>query len=118
MSDERSAWGRAYRGGSLVCGRVYVTIREDRLGPSSHGRRYITVRFLDRLHPALRAELVELAHHLGPAARRAAERMEPIVVVIDDPVHGRERMVGRIEPPKVRGLYGGHVEFELRETAR
>jgi hypothetical protein len=38
-------------------------------------------------------------------------------VVIDDPCLGRERIVGRIEPPQVRRGYLGDVEFGLRETA-
>jgi len=53
----------------------------------------------------------------GAAARRAAERIEPLAVVIDDPCLGRERIVGRIEPPQVRRGYLGDVEFGLRETA-
>jgi hypothetical protein len=52
---QRYAWGRAYRDGSLVCGRVHITIgRDDRLGLAPHERRYVAARFLDRLHPALR----------------------------------------------------------------
>jgi hypothetical protein len=40
-------------------------------------------------------------------ARCVPERIEPIVVVIDDPRHGRER----IEPPQVRRGDLGEVEF-------
>jgi hypothetical protein len=117
--EQRYAWGRAYREGSLVCGRVHVRIgRHDSFGIAHHGRRYVSARFLDRLHPDLRAELTELACHHGPAARRAAERMEPIVVVIDDPCRGRERIVGRIEPPQAQRGFLGEVEFRLRERAR
>lgn len=119
VSEQRYAWGRAYREGSLVCGRVHVRIgRDDRHGFAPHERRYVAARFLDRLHPQLRAELTELAHHRGATARRAAERIQPIVVVIDDPCRGRERFVGRIEPPQVRRGYLGDVEFGLREPAR
>ena len=111
-SEQRYAWGRAYRGRSLVCGRVHVRIgRDDRLGLAPHERRYVAARFLDRLHPDLLAELTRR----GSAARRAAERLEPIVVVIDDPCLGRERIVGRIEPPQIRRSYLGDVEFGLRE---
>jgi hypothetical protein len=115
-SEQRHAVGRAYRGGSLVCGRVHVTIgRDDRLGLAPRERRYVAARFLDRLHPELRDELVALAGRRGAAARRAAERIEPIVLVIDDPRLGRERIVGRIEPPQVRRGHLGDVEFGLRE---
>jgi hypothetical protein len=71
------------------------------------------------VHPDLRAELAELARRRGAAARRAAERIEPIAIVIDDPTDGRERIVGRIEPPQVRLCFGalGDVEFGLREPS-
>jgi hypothetical protein len=119
MFERRYAWGRAYRDGSLVCTRVHVTFRrDDRLGLAPHERRYVAARFLDRVHPDLRAELVELARRRGAAARRAAERIEPIVVVIDDPRLGRERIIGRLEPPHVRRGDLGDVEFGLREPAR
>lgn len=115
---QRYAWGRAYRDGSLVCGRVHITIgRDDRLGLAPHERRFVAARFLDRLHPTLRSELVELIRRRGAAARRAAERMEPIVVVIDDPRHGRERIVGQLKPPQVRHGDLRDVEFHLREPA-
>lgn len=117
LFEKRYAWGRAYRDGSLVCTRVHVTFRRDpRLGLAPH--RYVAARFLDRLHPDLHAELAELTRRRGAAARRAAERIEPIVVVIDDPRLGRERIVGRIEPPQMRGSDLGDVEFGLREPAR
>jgi hypothetical protein len=119
VGEQRYAWGRAYREGSLVCGRVHVRIGgRDSLGIAHHGRRYVAARFLDRVHPDLRAELTELAHRRGADARRAAERMPPIVVVIDDPCRGRERIVGRIEPPQVPRGFLGEVEFRLRERAR
>ena len=121
VSEQRYAVGRAYRDGALICGRVHVKIgRDDRLGLAPHERRrYVAARFLDRVHPDLRAELAELARRRGAAARRAAERIEPIVVVIDDPCLGRERLVGRIEPPQARLCLGalGDIEFGLREPA-
>jgi hypothetical protein len=118
MVSEQRHWGRAYRDGSLVCGRVHVMIgRDDRLGLAPHERRYVAARFLDRLHPDLRAELVALAGRHGASARRAAERIEPIVLVIDDPRLGRERIVARIEPPQERHGYLGDVEFGLREPS-
>ncbi|HEV3484222.1 MAG TPA: hypothetical protein VG106_02365 [Vicinamibacterales bacterium] len=118
MVDKRyTAVERAYRDGSLVCGRIHVTFgHDDRLGLAPHERRYVAARFLDGVHPDLRAELAELARRRGAAARRAADRIEPIVVVIDDPYLGRERIVGRIEPPQVRLCVGalGDIEFGLR----
>jgi hypothetical protein len=97
---------------------VQVTFgRDDRLGLAPHERRrYFAARFVDRLHPDLRAELAEVARRRGAAARRAADRIEPIVVVIDDPCLGRERIVARIEPPQVRRCFGclSDVEFGLR----
>jgi hypothetical protein len=117
--EQRYAWGRAYRDGSLVCTRVHIKIgHDDRLGLAPHERRrYVAARFLDRLHPDLREELAELGRRRGAAARRAAERLEPIVVVIDDPQHGRERIVARLEPPQIRRRFGtlGDLEFGLRE---
>lgn len=119
MVDKRhTAIGRAYRDGSLVCGRIHVTFgRDERLGLAPHERRYVVTRFLDRMHPTLRSELAELARRRGAAARRAAERMEPIVLVIDDPRQGRERIVGRLEPPQTRRIDLRDVEFQLRERA-
>jgi hypothetical protein len=116
---QRDAWGRAYRDGSLVCGRVYVSFGcDDRLDLAPRERRYVVARFQDRLHPTLRSELVELTRRRGAAARRAAERMEPIVVVIDHPRHGRDRIVGRIEPPQMRRGDLRDVEFGLKERMR
>jgi hypothetical protein len=114
--ERRQAVGRAYRDGTLVCGRVHVTIgRDDGLGLTQRERRCLRARFLDRLHPDLQAELAELARRRGAAAQRAAERLDPIVVVIDDPQTGRERIEAHIEPPQVRRAYLSDVEFPLRE---
>jgi hypothetical protein len=116
--EQRYAWGRAYRDGSLVCSRVHVTFgHDDRLGLAPRERRYLVARFQDRLHPTLRSELVELARRRGAAARRAAERMEPIVIVVDDPRHGRDRIVARLQPPQTRRGDLRDVGFELREPA-
>jgi hypothetical protein len=115
--EPRYAWGRAYRDGSLVCGRVHVTFaRDDRLGLAPRERRHVFARFQDRLHPTLHSELVELARRRGAAAHRAAERIEPIVIVIDDPRHGRDRIVGRLVPPQMRRGDLREVEFGLREV--
>jgi hypothetical protein len=114
--SRQQAVGRAYRDGELVCGRVHITIRcDERLGLTSRERRRVAARFLDRLHPDLRADLVALIQQRGGSARRAADRIEPIAVVIDDPATGPERIEGRIEPPQVRGRYLEDVEFGLHE---
>jgi len=114
--EQRYGWGRAYRDGRLVCWRVHVTIgRDARLGLAPHERRYVTACFRERMDSALHAELVALARQRGGAARRAAERMEPVVIVVDDPRHGRERVVGRLQPPQVRGGDLYDIEFVIRE---
>jgi hypothetical protein len=118
VSERRYAWGQAYRGGSLICGRVRVTFgRDDRLGLAPRERRNVVARFEDCLHPALRLELIELARRRGAAARRAAERIEPIVILVGDPRYDRERIVGRLVPPQVRRGDLRDVEFGLRELA-
>jgi hypothetical protein len=111
------AWGRAYRDGRLVCWRVHVTIGRDdaRLGLAPHERRYVTARFRERLDSTLHAELVALSRGRGAAARRVAERMEPIVIVVEDLHRGRQRMVGRLQPPQVRGGDLCDIEFTVRE---
>jgi hypothetical protein len=116
VTEQRHAWGQAYRDGSLVCGRVHLTFgRNDRLGLAPRERRSVVARFEDRLHPTLRSELIELARRRGSAARRAAERLEPIVILVGDPRHGRERIVGRLVAPQSRHGDLRNVEFELRE---
>lgn len=118
IDGRRHAWGQAYRDGSLVCGRVHVTFgRDERIGLAPRERRMVLARFEDRLHPALRAELAELARRRGAAARRAAERIEPIVLMVGDPRDGRERIVGRIVPPQARRGALRDIAFELRELA-
>jgi len=118
IGARRHEWGQAYRDGSLVCARVRVTFAHDeRLGLAPRERRTVIARFEDRLHPALRAELAELARRRGAAARRAAERMEPIVLMVGDPRDGRERIVGRIVPPQARRGNLRDIEFGLRELA-
>ncbi len=115
--EQRYGWGRAYRDGRLVCWRVHVTIGrdDDRLGLAPRERRYVTARFRERLDRDLHAELVQLVRRRGAAARRVAEALEPIVIVVDDPRHGRARVVGRLQPPQVRGRDLGDIEFAVRE---
>jgi hypothetical protein len=117
--EQRYAWGRAYRDGRLVCWRVHVTIGRDmdRLGLAPHERRYVTARFRERLDRDLHAELLALARRRGAAARRVAESLAPIVIVVDDPRHGRTRLTGRLQPPQVRGVDLADIEFTIREHA-
>jgi hypothetical protein len=116
-SEQRCAWGRAYRDGRLVCWRVHVTIGRDdsRLGLAPRERRFVTARFRERLDRDLHAELLQLVRRRGAAARRVAETLEPIVIVVDDPRDGRARVVGRLQPPQVRGRDLGDIEFAVRE---
>lgn len=115
--EQRYGWGRAYRDGRLVCWRVHVTIGrdDDRLGLAPRERRYVTARFRERLDRDLHAEFLQLVRRRGAAARRIAEALEPIVIVVDDPRHGRARVVGRLQPPQVRGRDLGDIEFAVRE---
>ena len=92
--------GRAYRAGRLVCCCVHVAIRlDDRLGLTRRERRIVRVRFCEPLADDLRAELGELARRRGTASERAAERIAPLELVIDDPAGQRERITGRLRPP-------------------
>jgi hypothetical protein len=118
--EQRYGWARAYRNGRLVAGRVRLTVDHDvRAGLTSHERRRRSLRaaFTERVDPTLRAELVAVARRRGAAARRAADRMEPIEVVIDDPHRGRERIVGRVLPPQQQRGDFDEIEFGLRELA-
>jgi hypothetical protein len=102
----------------VVCGRVELTVRADsRLGLTPRERRVFTVRFLDGLESRLRAELTELVRRRGAVARRAAERMEPIEIVFDDPLRGLQRIIGWIQPPQRRNGDVHDIQFGLREPA-
>lgn len=112
---QRSRLGRAYRAGRLVCGWVQVTIsEEERLGLTRQERRVVRVRFREPINDALRSELALLMRRRGLAARRAADRLDPIVVVVDDPHGGRERIIGRVEPPQTHHGSVPDAEFALR----
>ena len=116
--EQRYEWGRAYRHGRLVCARVRVTIgRDPRLGLTPRERRYVTARFDERVDRALHDELVALAHRRGAAARRVADRLDAIEIVVDDPHRGPERLVGRLQPPEVRRGDLHEIEFTVREPA-
>lgn len=114
--DHVHGWGRAYRNGQLVCGRVRLTVGYDeRLGLTRHERRYVTVRFQDGLADPFRAELTKLVRRRGAAARRAAACIDPIEVVGDDSGGERTTIVGLLSPPcSAHGLLRD-IEFGLRE---
>jgi hypothetical protein len=116
--EQRYGWARAYRDGRLVAGRVRLIVDHDvRVGltPRERRRRSLRAAFTERVDPILRDELAAVARRRGVAARRAADRMEPIEVVIDDPHRGRLRIVGRVLPPQQRRGDLDEIEFGLRE---
>ena len=118
LGAERWRVGRAYRGGRLVCGCVHVAIRfDDRLGLTRRERRTVWVRFCEPVADELQAELSELARRRGGAGERAAERIDPIEVVIEDPSGKHERMTGRLRPAHTRHGRLREIEFGLRERA-
>src|SRR5918998_1400385 len=85
----------ACRDGEVLCGRVELVVTADpRLGLAPRERRRVAARFVDDVHPALRAELFELVRRRGAAARRVAGRMDPIELVFDDPGGRLQRIVG------------------------
>jgi len=109
-------WARAYRDGRLMCARVRVTVgHDDRLGLARHERRHVLARFEERLDGVLRSELAELVRRRGAAAHRAAEHMDPIELVVDDPDSEHQRIIGRLQPPLVRHGQLRDIEFGLRE---
>jgi len=117
-TDGRYRWAHACRDGEVLCSRVELTVRADtRLGLTARERRCLAARFVEYLHPALREELSELVDRRGAASRRAAERIEPIELVFDDPRLGLQRIVGQIEPPQRRSGDLHEIEFGLREAA-
>jgi hypothetical protein len=117
VTEQGFAWARVYRGGRVVCGRARVIVGWDdrRLGLTRPERRYVRARFEERVDPRLRAELAELAERRGVAAQRAAERMEPIEIVVDDPREGPQHIVGRLQPPQIRRPDLRETEFAVRE---
>ncbi|MGH2942924.1 MAG: hypothetical protein ACRDLN_09175 [Solirubrobacteraceae bacterium] len=107
----------ACRDAEVVCGRVELTVAIDaRLGLTAHERRSFTVRFLDGVEAGLRAELTQLVRRRGAVARRAAERMEPIEVVFEDPRSGLQRLTAWIQPPQRHHGELHDVQFGLRES--
>jgi hypothetical protein len=111
--------GRAYRAGRLVCGCVHVTIGlDERLGLTPRERRIVRVRFHDPVDDDLRTDLTELARRRGSASARAADRIDPIEVVIDDPRGKQKRMTGALRPPQRRHTQLREIEFGLHELNR
>lgn len=106
VTNDAHRVGRAYRHGDVVCGRIAID-----LAPAEH--RHVTVRFLDPPAEHLGAELATLVRRRGAAARRAAEQLEPIELVVDAG-DGPRRLAGRLEPPLLR--FGGlpDIEFGVR----
>jgi hypothetical protein len=115
-AGRRYAWGQVYRDGSLICDRARVTLPyDDQPAAVSRGRRTVLARFDGRLDPKLRAELTELADSQGTTGRRVVERIEPIVLLLGDPHHGRERIVGHLLSPQTRSTDLRETEFRVRE---
>jgi hypothetical protein len=111
--------GRAYRAGRLVCGCVHVAVRlDDRLGLTRRERRMVRVRFCEPLADDLRAELGELARRRGTASERAAERIAPMELVIDDLTGERERITGRLRPPHRHHGRLREIEFGFGHLTR
>jgi hypothetical protein len=117
MVERHYRWARAYRGGQLVCGRVDVRIGcdSDRVRLATGERRFVVVRFLDELDPALRRELAALVTRRGAAAKRIAERLAPITLVIDGAGDEQMQVVGHLQPPHRRFGELHDVEFAIRE---
>jgi len=96
-----------------------VTISlDDRLGLTQRERRGVRVRFHEPLADDLRTELAELARRRGTASHRAAERSDPIELVVDDPCGQHEHMIGGLQPPHRRHGELREIEFGLRELTR
>jgi hypothetical protein len=118
-SEPLECVGRAYRAGRLVCGCVHVTISlDERLGLTEHERRVVRVRCCEPIADDLRDELHQLVRRRGRASERAAERIDPIELVIDNSWGGRERMTGRLRPPHNRHGRLREIEFGFGHLPR
>ena len=108
--------GRAYRAGRLVCGCIHVTTTiDERLGLTQRERRLVQVRFHEPVEDDLRTDLTALARRRGAASERAADRIDPIEVVVDDQYGERERMIGGLRPPQRRHGPLRELAFALHE---
>ena len=113
-TEQLGRLGRAYRAGQLVCNCVHVTISlDDRLGLTEHERHLVRVRFHEPVADELRRDLIELVRRRGSASDRAAERIDPIELVVDDPLGERQRMIGRLQPPQARHGHLREIDFAL-----
>jgi hypothetical protein len=91
---------------------VQVAVRfDDRLGLTRRERRTMFVRFSEPVDDDLRAELSKLARRRGTASERAAERIDPIELVINDPSGEPKHMTGRLKPPHSRHGRLNEIEF-------
>jgi len=118
-AEQLGCLARAYRAGRLVCGCVHVTIsRDDRLGLTEHERRVVRVRFHEPVADDLRAELTALVRRRGRASDRAAERIDPIELVVDDLRGEHQRMIGRLQPPQARHGQLREIDFALGSLTR
>jgi hypothetical protein len=98
---------------------VHVAIAfDDRLGLTRRERRSVRVRFCEPVDDALRTELTELARRRGTAAERAAECIDPIELVIDNPRRERERIMGPLGPPHRRHGRLRDIEFGFGRLIR
>jgi hypothetical protein len=98
---------------------VQVAVRfDDRLGLTRYERRMVQVRFSEPVDDELRTELRELAGRRGSASQRAAERIEPIELVINDPSGEHEHVTGRLRPPHSRHGRLGEIEFGFGQLTR
>ena len=116
QSHTRYERARAFRHGELVCGRVDLRVRDSgRVGLTAHERREIVVRFLGRIAPGFGRELEGLVRRGGGVARRAAERMQAIELVVSHLEMGDLPIVGHVQPPQRRHGEIHEIEFALRE---
>lgn len=110
--------GRVYRRGELICSRARVTIGTDmqRLGLTAAERSFVRVAFVENTRRQLVDDLRKLIKRRGAAARRIAEELEPITVVVEDDHRGVLTVEGKLQPPDIRVEIDLHdVEFKLRE---
>lgn len=119
--EQRYRWGRAYRGGRLVCARVHVVIVSDvRIAPSPPVRQQLRIRFLAGVDRTLQDELEQLARSRGMRSRRLVEQFDPVKIVWEEPPHGwgpggRRSHVGRLEAGPIRHAASlEEVDFRLR----
>jgi hypothetical protein len=95
---------------------VHVTIGHDtRLGLARHERREVHARFQERIDGPLRSELIALVRRRGATARRIADTLDTIDLVLDRPDGEGQRITGRLQPPQLRHGRLGDIEFRLRQ---